>query len=384
MILSLLQGVWGKGYAVGFLMPVLLAVLFQVGDACTNTDVITGLVEFEGELYAFDLTDNGALSSMFPNPLGLRENLNARYVPESNSWERLLDVRDAVIETAVQGVDLPVTACVPNDPATCYRIEGDDRVLVSEDGGESWDTAWRLPFGRALFMNRVARICKGRADTRLFDLAVLEREDGYQVVAAFGNEGVVTRQTDGSWERQAVVNARPTPYRATTLLEVLVTIPAELGGWLLFVVIYGIGQYIFFLRRLRHIFLPMTTAVLILLLGGIYLASHTLRTGLFSEWGLFLLVTVAYLVPIYMAYRRWKGESYKLDDPEKGERAAWYWLWSTVGLYFGGIVLLSLWPLGLVPFYGLMVALVLGLAVGVAWWGSSRISVVMDEAGRWR
>lgn len=359
----------GNFYAMGLFLPVLLAVLFQVADSCANADVVTRLVEADGTLYALDLTDDAVVQM----------NLMARYEPDSDSWVRVGDVPEGVWETAEEPVSLPLTRCVSGDLSTCYRIEGEEAILASDNGGESWDTAWKLPVGRRLYMGRIPGFCRD-IEMGPYDLLIAGAGEEHRVFAAFGNEGVVMRNVDGSWERQAVGGAEPTAYRAATLLDILVTIPAELGGWLLFVVIYGVGQYLFFMRRLRLILTPLTWAVLITFSGILFLFYALLTWGAVPDWELLLLIAVAYCVPVYLAYRKWVSESYNhMDDPEKGQQAGRIWMGSTIGLLFGGILLLALWPLGLVPFYWLMVVLVLGTALGVAWWGSNRIQQLMAE-----
>lgn len=359
----------GNFYAMGLFLPVLLAVLFQVADSCANADVVTRLVEADGTLYALDLTDDAPVQM----------NLTARYNPGSDSWARVVAVPEAVFETAEEPVSLPLTRCVPDDLSTCYRIEGEEAVLESDDGGESWKTGWQLPAGRRLYMGRVPGFCRG-IEMGPYDLIITGAGDEHRVLAAFGNEGVVVRNADGSWERQAVGNAAPTAYRATMLLEILATIPAELAGWLLFVVIYGVGQYLFFMRRLRLILTPLTWAVLITFSGILLLFYAVLEWGWVPDWELLLLIVAAYCLPVYLAYRKWESESFNhMDDPEKGQQAGRIWMGSTIGLLFGGILLLALWPLGLIPFYWLIVVLVLGTALVVAWWGSNRIQQLMAE-----
>jgi hypothetical protein len=307
-------------------------------------------------------------------------NLTARYDALGNRWERVVAVPEAVFETAVEPVTLPLTACLADDPLICYRIEGDEKVLESDDGGESWRTAWKVPAGRRLFMERAA-VNKGAVDMGPNDLLITGTGNNHQVFVAMGNEGVLRRDEDGSWERQPVGSAEPTPFRATTLLEFLVTIPAELFGWLLFVLIYGVGQYLFFLRRLRLILTPLTWAVLIGVFGSLLLLYALVSGGGLLDWGLLLLIAVLYTVPVFLAFRKWVNESRSMDDPEKGQAAGRIWLGSTIGLLFGGMTLLFLWPLGILPFYWLMVLVVLGTAVGVSVWGTRRIYGLMVAAG---
>lgn len=345
----------------------------QALDSCTVSDRVERLVDLDGTYYSF-----GELESSGPERDGTV--VLARFEPVSNQWQRVGEVPETAVEMAAEDVSLPLTKCVGDDSPICYRIAGEEKVLISEDGGESWKTGWKVPAGRELFMVRAADFCSGRILMGPYDLIVSGSEENHQVVAALGNEGVVMRKSDGSWERQAVINARPTPYRATSLLEVLVIIPTELASWLLFVWIYGVVQYLYFMRKLRFIFPPLTTAFLIFMTGGLMLAYGILDSGQVLEWGLLLLVCVTYCLPIYLAYRKWASESYKLDNPEKSVEAGRLWMFSTMGLFFGGIILLAFWPLGLIPFYWLMGLLVLGLALGVAWWSSNRIHLLMSEA----
>jgi hypothetical protein len=375
VLLIKLGEIRGNLIAFTLFLPLLATGLIQAADSCSITESVNRLVEVDGAYYSIN-----DWQSLLDADVGGQA--ISQYNPVSNRWERIDELPESGVPTITESHELPLTKCLPNDASICYRIEGDQRVLTSEDGGNNWKTAWSLPAGRVLFMDR-ANICTGRINLGPFDLLLAEKPEGHEVVVALGEEGVVFRDADGSWERQTVLNASPTPYRATTLLEILVTIPTEFGGWLLFVIIYGIGQYIFFLRRLRYIFPPITTAFLIFMTGVLMLAYRMLDSGSVIEWGWFFLIIVTYVGPIYLAYRKWVGESYKLDKPEKSEEAARYWLWSTLALLFGGILLLTLWPVGLIPFYLLMVILVLGTAVTVAWWGSTRISLLMSEAGRW-
>lgn len=353
----------------GLLLPVLLAVLLQMADVCTNPDVVNRLVESDEEVYALDLTDN---------PL-VRMKLTARYDPFLNSWERVVEVPGAVFETADEPVSMPLTACLPDAPSICYRIDGEERVLESDDGGESWQTAWKVPAGRRQFMERTPNVCEGMGP---YDLLVTGTKSNYQVFAAFGHEGVVKGDENRNWERQQVGNAEPTPFRATTLLEILSTIPAELFGWLLFVFIYGVGQYLFFMRRLRLILTPLTWAALIAVTGSLLLFYALITEGVLLDWGLMMLIAILYTVPVYLAYRKWVSESYNyMDDPEKGQEAGRIWMGSTIGLLFGGVMLLFLWPIGILPFYWLMVLVVSGTAIGVAVWGTRRIYQLLNEAG---
>jgi hypothetical protein len=64
-------------------------------------------------------------------------------------------------------------------------------------------------------------------DTRPLDMTILERAEGTSVIAAFGNQGVLVRTPQGTWERRPVDDARPAPYRMEGLGDAAKTLYPE-------------------------------------------------------------------------------------------------------------------------------------------------------------
>ncbi|MFJ8962452.1 hypothetical protein ACIRG5_23975 [Lentzea sp. NPDC102401] len=126
-------------------------------------------------------------------------------------------------------------ACVPDDPAHCYRAHGGGdlgtvaqtphggRMLgVDEttDAGRTWHTVWEVPAARWPFVERqhpfpggVSRVSKVAS----VDVLVRSVPSGHQVIVANGVEGLAVRDADGTWQRLPVVVAatgldiRPAP-----------------------------------------------------------------------------------------------------------------------------------------------------------------------------
>jgi hypothetical protein len=141
------------------------------------------------------------------------------YDQNSNAWQ-LIEQPDAqVITAARQLTHLPITRCDPQQPQRCFRIDGRPRIEQSEDGGSTWKTAWQITPGREVFIHRIAlyEYCMKDPEVATFDLVILPTASGSLVVAAAGNEGVILRSADGSWQRSALGETnpiRPTPIAA--------------------------------------------------------------------------------------------------------------------------------------------------------------------------
>lgn len=98
-----------------------------------------------------------------------------------------------------------LAVCVPDQLQICYRIQGQERIEVSYDGGMNWQTDWQLPTGRAAFMNRNAVIYADiYVDTVPYDFHIFSDGSQYTVIVAMGNQGVLVRSPSGKWDRVAV------------------------------------------------------------------------------------------------------------------------------------------------------------------------------------
>ena len=149
------------------------------------------------------------------------------------TWEQIggADVMDILPELS-SGPPSSKTECLPNEPYTCFRIEGQSAILLSLDGGQSWRADWTFPLARESFatryIQRVLLLNDARPDTIPYDLAIGSNSSGQVPIVAMGNQGILARQSNGEWSRLPVAGAAPTPLRATTIAEAQSVLSEEL------------------------------------------------------------------------------------------------------------------------------------------------------------
>jgi hypothetical protein len=135
------------------------------------------------------------------------------------------EVPETVRAKLAEPANYPETICVPDQPNICYRTGKPDQLEMSEDGGNTWKTGWRIPIGRRTYMERYLSSkllsCKKSPDEGPYDLALIPQNGGNILVAAMGNEGVLVKNLDGTWERVGMLNAEPTPFQGDGNLFVL-------------------------------------------------------------------------------------------------------------------------------------------------------------------
>lgn len=137
---------------------------------------------------------------------------------QGKTWKQI-DLHTVKMEAYQADANYHVSACLSDAPETCYRIDEQEYVEVSEDGGVSWSIDWQTPQGRKLYMERYSYA--SALHITPYDLDIIETGDGHLVVVAMGNEGVMVRSADGLWNRYAVDTMTPTPYQAETLEDAL-------------------------------------------------------------------------------------------------------------------------------------------------------------------
>lgn len=96
--------------------------------------------------------------------------------------------------------------CVPNHGSRCYRVvQGELKVLESNDGSTTWTTSWEVP------QDRVDVLTRALGDPpRSVALAVQETASGHVVVVANGSDGVAVRDEQGVWRRYGLENGLST------------------------------------------------------------------------------------------------------------------------------------------------------------------------------
>jgi len=231
-----------------------------------------------------------------------------------------------------------VAACVDNNPLLCYRGI-DERVEFSANGGQTWQIAWQIPPGRREYMERIST-CK-RLEARTNDLLIIsDNEQEYIVVVAMGNEGILLRLADGSWERKRVGwETEPTPFAAESIFSLATH--EEFVRWAQFWVVLLLSTY-----GLRWI---ENKAVLTLL---IVIGVAVLFTGIasYGVYALFYFISdLTYLALLSLAVIlswRWL----RFDPGGYKRRPFWFWL-SGIIIGIFAFAPMPLWELGIISYY---------------------------------
>lgn len=161
-------------------------------------------------------------------------------------WRLMAPSESAAFEQELTTLDVKAQqACVPGEPAHCYRIvPGHLRVEETVDAGATWTVSWEVPDGKRQYL---ARSYEGLDDVTYLSsqaLAVHPTPGGYVVVVANGRDGCAVRDVTGHWERIGFgaygrINAPPAPLDAnprTLATEAVIAVLAALlaigvGGW---------------------------------------------------------------------------------------------------------------------------------------------------------
>ena len=141
-------------------------------------------------------------------------------------------------------VVMPFIVCDSSNSKICYRIGKTEEVVEeSSDGGGTWHVAWSIPVGRRAYMQRhLCGIfgCRKSLDLGPYDMTLagsIGPNGLHTLVVALGNEGVLVRTPEGSWERYAVMGAEPTPFTADDPISALFDVLLEIIIWLILGVI---------------------------------------------------------------------------------------------------------------------------------------------------
>jgi hypothetical protein len=126
-------------------------------------------------------------------------------------WRLEGEALDLVAATPVQR-----TAIDPRNPNRLFRIvssEGSAPGLIeaSQDGGQTWRTAWAPNTARLDFMARYRGNGPAGLPVEAGPHELAFTPDGEMLLAAAGTEGVLRMDPSGRWTRHAVGSAHPTP-----------------------------------------------------------------------------------------------------------------------------------------------------------------------------
>lgn len=127
------------------------------------------------------------------------------------SWERA---------QRIEPDERSLEACLPDE--TCFRIDGGPYVTMSTNGGP-WTTAWEIPPGRIEFLERYGGPCDPYV-VRSYNIAVTDGPDGPVILVAMGDDGLLRRNADGTWERGVLGTAEPLDAWGTNIQRELLTV----------------------------------------------------------------------------------------------------------------------------------------------------------------
>ncbi|MBU1879056.1 MAG: hypothetical protein KJ734_08895, partial [Chloroflexi bacterium] len=294
------------------------------------------------------------------------------------------DLPTEVARQFEQSIRLPLVVCDPENPQTCYRITGAEQVDGSTDGGQTWQVAWQVPQGRRKFMElaiaRGAVQCKQSLDIGPYDLAFHSQNGTTTLLVASGNEGIVVRTPDGTWQRYAVSFAYPTPYKIedwrlgySFLLELLLyEIGCSLGmAVLIWLALCILGwsiilsrMHISLGRSLRWVLAPILLAVGLWVLSSllVYMFDPSPENNKRVDVLVTLVLLIPALVPVGPVII-WHRVASKSSRSRPARRAALACFLAAAGIFPLAWLPFPLWALGLIPVYEM--ALALSVLIGI-------------------
>ncbi|MFQ5341335.1 MAG: hypothetical protein ACE5F6_07285 [Anaerolineae bacterium] len=350
------------------LIVVVLAALAGVATSPPYQEIVVRLVVMDNQIYA--LTKYGPASR-------LEDSAEWRLYKSSDdgrTWSQVTPIPEAFTDEMARLRDDEVIAKQPGNPQVLYRINAEERVEYSEDGGNTWRTVWEIPAGRRLFMQRYrsAGLLPGPPIVMgPYDLAFTPDGSGTLVVA-MGTEGVLVRDPPGVWSRHVVGMAGPTPFStlypsqwlfllifpeglALAILTALVALMLSMAGWtpILRAVRRAQGG-----RKAMWVLRPAIAAfaVLVILAVGGYIVSSVSATDgdvLAFLVILFLLLPVVFLFVLAYTWSRVIGVA---GDEVSARHARAGCMWTTLGLLVAGGLPFVLWTAGIIPWYAVALA----------------------------
>jgi len=312
--------------------------LASLASSCDPPDIIQRIV-VDGE--------NIYVGSPHTNQFGI-------YHLEDGSSDYSRDLPPSIQDRFSKPVNLPLVDCVPENPNLCYQIDGTEKVEVSSDGGKTWEIGWQVPKGRREFMERMGGKCEDNIDMGPYDLTILnhgEDEEGYIVLVALGNEGILVRNEDGQWLRDQVLTAYPTPYALSKYYQLENGLGSEILLLLALSLLVLIGLFSVSWKRpsdfLRLIFIVPAFTIFAFFLSFIF---PTSTYELTSDAEILLLQAFVLLI-------LWFDRSNELHRRSYAVFAAFSWFISSISIFLIGILPLFLWVNGTIPYYSTAVLL---------------------------
>lgn len=106
-------------------------------------------------------------------------------------------------ETLGDQLTTTTLSCVPAEPTQCFRpLAGRIGVEASTNGGVTWHVDWQLSDSQLDTLRDAYDIARNdRTSLTTWGVGVIETPDGYEVLAANGDDGLAKRGVDGTWVR---------------------------------------------------------------------------------------------------------------------------------------------------------------------------------------
>ncbi len=346
-----------------------VASLATLATSCPTPMSLSRLVVYEQSIYVGDSYANYGFDAF----VGVSQ--------DGIDWQSTASskIPENVLLQLKQPVSLPVIQCEAESRLRCYRITGAELVESSADGGDTWQIDWQIPWGRKEFMLRYPSFPCGKGDlnTTPNDLALLHGQNGDTVVVAMGNEGILTRTPDGSWQRIGIGNAQPTPYSETSLdrlfTVILFMVLGETALPLSAAVLAWVGYSLWAAQMLlapkapsggksvNWVMAPTLWGIAVLV-GGIALAWFFVRLSGANEELFFLPLAFGAIGFLFGPFITWDRIADLSKLPGLTRQAQTIVIFSTIGLFPLAWLPFVAWVYAVIPVYSL--ALSIALAIG--------------------
>lgn len=290
--------------------------------------------------------------------------------------------------------DVHLMVCVPDQLDFCYRISGTDQVEISSDRGKTWQIDWTIPPGRQAYIERdayITQLSNVSFDTIPFDLGIAVRENGYLVIDAMGNQGVLIKSTDGKWTRYPVSTqhklderydqAYPPPFYASDMQEAAQAITGErdfsaFAATILFIALSLFGWKNIhddknFWRKLFKFSIPIPVSVLLLI--GLLIFGFL---NFSSQLGIAVEEGYIWLVPVSGLFISWIQIIHNSQRRKFALLSALTALGCAILFVICTWLPFILWAIGTIPFYesALVISILCDMIIIVlAIWGEKRI-----------
>ena len=179
------------------------------------------------------------------------------------TWNDLTSVPESVEAEFAILIQFPKQLCTQIATNVCYRILGAQNIEYSKDDGNTWSTAWEIPPDRRILMNRIRRVFTP------IDIAIQTQniEEGYILIAAMGNYGVLILDANGDWSSVDVAYNDPVSFEVRWTVDRVRAIKDEVkSAFAIAILFYSFSTLIVWIsikRRIKRSFPNIDSQVII-------------------------------------------------------------------------------------------------------------------------